>query len=233
MAQNKGLNRRAFLRSAGMTALVGAVGTGTSRGLAAASASPETPVDVKYDFDTPYSRIGTDSIKWDLQIKKYGADHIDVGMGIADMDFRVAPCITRALAERCKHENWGYLSTPDSYVQAIVDWNKRRYGLEIDPATVVLANGVHPGLIAALKTFSPPGSKVLLTTPTYNGFYGDLRVTHTLPEDSPMKLVNGRYSIDFDDLESRIQRRHERADPLQPAKPDRQLLVQGGPDAAR
>ena len=70
--------------------------------------------------------------------------------------------------------------------------------------TVVLTTGVHPGLIAALRAFSPPGSKVLLMTPTYNGFYGDLTYTGTKPEDSPMKLVNGRYSIDFEDLERRI-----------------------------
>ena len=127
-----------------------------------------------------------------------------MGMGIADMDFKAAPCIGRALAERCKHENWGYLSTPKSYINAIVSWNKRRLGLEIDPETIALSDGVHPGLIAALKTFSPPGSKVLLMTPTYNGFYGDLRASFTLPADSPMKVVNGRYSIDFDDLQSRI-----------------------------
>ena len=45
----------------------------------------------KYDFDTPYNRIGTDCIKWDAQIRLYGREHIAVGMGIADMDFRVAP----------------------------------------------------------------------------------------------------------------------------------------------
>ena len=59
-------------------------------------------------------------------------------------------------------------------------------------------------MIAALRAFSPPGTKVLLTTPTYNGFYSDLRNTGTLPEDSPMKLVNGRYAIDFEDFERRI-----------------------------
>ncbi len=68
----------------------------------------------------------------------------------------------------------------------------------------MLTTGVHPGIIAALQTFSPPGSKVLLTTPTYNGFYSDLRYARVKPEDSPMKLVNGRYSIDFDDFERRI-----------------------------
>lgn len=204
MPHNHGLNRRAFLKNAGMTALVGAVGTGTSLRAAAASAASERAADAVFDFDTPYSRVGTDSIRWDQQIEKYGKENIVAGMGIADMDFRAAPCIGNALAERCKHENWGYLHTPGSYVDSIVNWNKRRYGLEIDPDTVVLANGVHPGLIAALTTFSPPGSRVLLTTPTYNGFYGDLRYTRTLPEDSPMKLANGRYSIDFDDFVSRI-----------------------------
>jgi cysteine-S-conjugate beta-lyase len=204
MSVNHGLNRRAFLKNAGMTALVGAVGTGSSLRSASAGTAPERAADAVFDFDTPYSRVGTDSVKWDQQIEKYGKENIVAGMGIADMDFRAAPCIGKALAERCKHENWGYLHTPRSYADAIVAWNKRRYGLEIDPDTVVLANGVHPGLIAALTTFAPPGSKVLLTSPTYNGFYGDLRYTRTLPEDSPMKLVNGRYSIDFDDFESRI-----------------------------
>ncbi len=55
-----------------------------------------------------------------------------------------------------------------------------------------------------LKTFSPPGSKTLLLTPTYDGFYGDLSFCNLKPEQSPMKLVDGRYQIDFEDLERRI-----------------------------
>jgi cystathionine beta-lyase len=181
-----------------MTAFVGAAGTGR------VAAARFEAAGGSFDFDTPYSRIGTDCVKWDQQIRVYGKGSIDVGMGIADMDFRAAPCISSALAERMKHENWGYLDTPHSYIEAIVNWNKKRYGLDVNPDLVVLTTGVHPGLIAALKTFSPPGSKVLLMTPTYNGFYGDLTYCQLKPEESPMKLVNGRYSIDFDDLERRI-----------------------------
>jgi len=206
MSQREGLNRRAFLRNAGVTALVGAVGTsGASEALAATTASDfAEPLNGKYDFDTPYSRFGTDSVKYDQQVRTYGKDHIQVGMGIADMDFKAPPCIGRALAQRCEHENWGYLDMPKSYTENIAAWNKRRYGLNIDPETIVLTTGVHPGLIAALRVFSPPGTKVLLTTPTYNGFYSDLTYTGTKPEDSPMKLVDGRYSIDFEDLERRM-----------------------------
>ena len=202
MSQNAGLNRRAFLRNAGMTALVGAVGPG-SVGTVAASAAFAGP-DGKFDFDTPYNRFGTDSSKYDRPTRIYGKDSIQVGMGIADMDFRVAPAITKALMERMQHENWGYLDMPRSFADTIVGWNKRRYGVDINPDSLVITTGVHPGLIAALKTFSPPGSKVLLNTPVYDGFYSDLTYTGTIPEENLLKLVDGRYSIDFEDFERRI-----------------------------
>jgi len=203
MLQSDGFNRRAFLRNAGLGAL--AVGVSGAPAAAAASVLPDDPPrNGKFDFDTPYTRVGTNCVKWDRPANLYGKEKVAVGMGIADMDFRAAPCITHALGERMKHENWGYLDSTRPYIDSVVKWNKQRYGLTINPDHVVLTTGVHPGIIAALKTFSPPGSKVLLLSPTYNGFYGDLTYTQTKAEDSPMKLVNGRYSIDFEDFERRI-----------------------------
>ena len=164
----------------------------------------EEPASGRFDFDTPYNRFGTDSVKYDRQARLYGKENVLVGMGIADMDFRCAPAITRALSARVQHECWGYLDMPESHAAGIVAWNKRRYGIEIDPALMLLTDGVHPGLISALRTFSPPGSKVLLLTPTYDGFYGDISFVGCKPEESPLKLAGGRYSIDFEDLERRI-----------------------------
>ena len=210
MSQHDGLNRRSFLRNVGMTAVAGAVGGGASVVTAAAPAANPfaEPANGKYDFDTPYNRFGTDSTKYDQQIRIYGKDSVQVGMGIADMDFRVAPAITKALMDRMQHENWGYLdmggSAGRAFSDGIVAWNKKRYGLDVNPDSLVITTGVHPGLIAALKTFCPPGSKVLLNTPTYNGFYGDLTYTNTKPEENLLKLVNGKYSIDFEDFERRI-----------------------------
>ena len=206
MSHNDGLNRRSFLRNAGLTALVGAVAPGSSLASAAGAALIPAADSTKFDFDTPYSRIGTDSVKWDGPINTglTDKDHIVAGMGIADMDFRAAPAITQALQERMKHEVWGYMIMPKSFPEGIVAWNKKRYGITIDPALLDVTTGVHPGLVSALRAFAPPGTKVLLTTPTYNGFYGDLRNTGTLPEESLMKIVNGRYTFDYDDFERRI-----------------------------
>ncbi|HAT17520.1 MAG TPA: hypothetical protein DCS76_06990 [Gemmatimonadetes bacterium] len=204
MSQHHRLDRRAFLKSAGVTAVASAVGAKSASATPATNV-PYTPLSQTYDFDEVYDRVGTNCSKWDNAIAAFG-DDIEVAMGIADMDFRAAPCVTRALAERGTHENWGYLRRPESYRQAILDWNKRRYDLEIDRNTLVWCTGVHAGIIAALQTFAPPGSRVLLTTPAYNGFYSDLRFTRTVPEDSPMTLVDGHYSIDFDDFELRARR---------------------------
>ena len=205
MSQSLELNRRAFLKSAGVTAVLGAVGAKPASATIGTNGGPPTLLYATHDFDEVFDRVGTDCSKWDSPIATYGED-IKVAMGIADMDFRTAPCVTKALAERCAHENWGYLRRPESYIQSIVDWNKRRYDLDVDPSAVALTTGVHAGLIAALQTFAPPGSRVLLTAPVYSGFYSDLRFTRTVPEDSPMRLVDGCYSIDFEDFERRARR---------------------------
>lgn len=117
MSQKNGLNRRAFLKNAGMTTLAGPVGTGTSM---ASGTTAIGPPESTYDFDEIYNRVGTDSVKWDRQMERFGEENIDVGMGIADMDFRAAPCVTKALAERCHHENWGYLRVPPAYSERMM-----------------------------------------------------------------------------------------------------------------
>jgi cysteine-S-conjugate beta-lyase len=206
MSQHEGLNRRSFLRNAGLTALAaGAAGTGVPL----AAAAPETQTfapgaNGKYDFDTPYNRFGTNSVKYDQQIRVYGPNSVEVGMGIADMDFRAAPSITKALKARLEHENWGYLDMPASFMENVIAWNKKRYGVTFEPSQAVVTMGVHPGLIATLKAFSPKGTKVLLQTPTYNGFYGDLTASQTLAEEVPLKIVNGQYAMDFEQFEKQI-----------------------------
>ncbi len=211
MSHANGLNRRAFLRNASLTALAGATAGASTTLIASTPAAPgatsQQPTNGKFDFDTIYNRFGTDSTKFDQQIGRYGKDSVQVGMGIADIDFRAAPSITNAIAARVQHENWGYLDmdkwTP-KMTEAIVSWNKRRYGVTIDPKSVVISNGVHPSIIAVLNTFNPKGSKVLLQTPTYNGFYSDLTASQTKAEESPLKFVNGKFEMDFDDFERRI-----------------------------
>ncbi len=201
MPKNMWFNRRMFLKGAGATALTGAVTGGASF---ARPAAPPQGGGGMFDFDTPYDRWDTDSNKWDLIGETYGRDKLQFAMGVADMDFKCAPAITEALQKRVAHENWGYLHMPKDFFPAIQDWNRTRHGLEINPDLMALSDGVHPALIAALKALTRPGSKILLTTSTYSGFYTDLRESSTLAEESPLIVENGVHRFDFDDIASRI-----------------------------
>lgn len=158
----------------------------------------------RFDFDTVDSRVGTHSEKFDRPLRHFGPGSIEIGMGVADMDFRAAPAITAALRDRMSHEVWGYLDMPRHFVDGIIEWNRHRYAVTIEPDQLVIAEGVHPALVAALRAFAPRGSQVLMLTPVYNGFYADLAFLGLHANESPLAQVDGRSAIDFEDVESRI-----------------------------
>ena len=200
----QGVNRRSLLsRGAGVLAL-GPLAASLAR---EAEAAPRNAAE--FDFDTPYSRIGWDDEKWDGAIRTEQVDHLVAGMSISDMDFKCAPAITAALLKRVHHENWGETDMksagPMAFKRGVIEWNRRRYGIDqITLDNLEITTGVHPGLQAAMRAFTRPGDKVLLAAPIYNGFYSDIGYCKAVPEESPMKYIDGRYEIDWEDLERRM-----------------------------
>jgi len=151
MSEKLEINRRKFIQGAGATAIASALGT--SAPIASAAENRESGEMIKYDFDKAYDRYGSNSVKWDQQVDIFGAENIEVGMGIADLDFQTAPCITEALEKRVAHKNWGYQKMPyNDYINGIVAWNKNRHGIDVAPDTIQLQEGVHHGLISTLRT---------------------------------------------------------------------------------
>lgn len=202
MSKNVGLDRRSFMKSAGLTALAGAAGT-IANG-ANAQCYSRVPLNGMFDFDTVYNRVGSNCARWDTPPKRYPEGKIKQAMGVATMDFEAAPCITDALMERCQHHNWGYMSSTDSLREAIVEWNGERHGLDLDSDSIVVSAGVYPGIIASLRTFAPKGSKVLMVSPTYDGFPYHCRHTQVVQVQSEMIFKDDKYEIDWADLESKM-----------------------------
>jgi cystathionine beta-lyase len=191
------VDRRKFLTVAGFTA--GAFGMQESL-----AAIDDASSGGKYNFDEVVDRTGSNCIKWDRAIDTYGSENIQVAMTIADMDFRVAPAITKALKKRIEHDVWGYGQQPPTYKQAIADWAKERHGEDIDTDLILHTAGVHEGIISTLRAFAPRGSKVILQTPAYSTFYLDIRKSGCVPSECPLKSANGRYEMDFESLERTI-----------------------------
>ena len=79
------------------------------------------PADVPEDAIRFYHRAGFNCSRWDSPARRYPGGEFKYGMGVATMDFECAPCITDALAERCKHRTWGYMANVDSLREAIAE----------------------------------------------------------------------------------------------------------------
>src|SRR5690625_2854087 len=79
-----------------------------------------------YNFDEVIDRTGTASLKWDETETLFG--HKDIlPMWVADMDFPVAQPIIDALKKRVEQGIYGYTLRPRSYLEATVDWMKKRH----------------------------------------------------------------------------------------------------------
>lgn len=150
----------------------------------------------KYDFDKLTERRGTNSYKWDSPV-----DADVLPMWVADMDFEVAPAITKALQERVAQGIFGYTKVPDSYYEAIVGWFKRRHDWAIERDWILYTTGVVPAVSCTLKALTLPGEKVLLQTPAYNCFFSSIANSGCQLAENELIYENGTYHIDFDDFE--------------------------------
>ena len=150
-------------------------------------------------FDDVPGRRGTASYKWDTP-----ADEDVIPMWVADMDFRTAPVVVDALRRRVEHGVFGYTKVPAEYYSACTGWFARRHGWSFDSSEVIYTSGVVPAVSAIIKAMTRPGDKVILQTPAYNCFYSSIRNNGCrLSANMLLRDAEGRYSIDFDDLERR------------------------------
>jgi len=121
-------------------------------------------------FDEPVNRRGTNCVKWD---EKPEEDVIP--LWVADMDFRVAPAIQRAIERRAAQGVFGYTHVPEAYYEAIISWFRRRHDWTIAREDILYTIGVVPAISCAIKAITMPGEKVLVLTPVYNCFFSSIR----------------------------------------------------------
>ena len=153
-----------------------------------------------YDFDSEINRSGTASLKYDGRRNMFGTGDV-IPLWVADMDFAAPPAVTQALTQRAAHPVYGYTLFPDSLYQSLIDWLWRRHGWEIRREWIMMCPGVVPSLHAAVMAFAEPDEKVIVQPPVYFPFFSAVTSTGRQLVHSPLRLQNGRYVIDFDQLE--------------------------------
>lgn len=152
---------------------------------------------MKYNFDEEIDRRGTDSVKHDAVLKRWGRNDL-LPMWVADMDFRTPPFVIEALRCRLEHEILGYTFACDEWYTSIMNWLQQRHGWNITREMLTFTPGIVRGLAFAIQCFTQPGDKIMVMPPVYHPFFLVTEHNHRQVVYSPLLLNDGQYQIDFE-----------------------------------
>lgn len=161
---------------------------------------------MKYDFDRVIKRDGTNSTKWNFTKEIFGVENV-LPMWVADMDFPAPPAVAEAITQRAKHGIFGYSTPDDDYYEAIINWLQKRHNWSIQKDWIIFTPGVVPGIFHLVKTFTHPGDQVVVQPPVYYPFYKAIESAGCEIVYNPLKFENGYYTMDFEDLEKKLDSR--------------------------
>ncbi len=155
---------------------------------------------MRYDFDRLIERKKTDSTKWDNVKTLFGSDDV-LPLWVADTDFPAPAPVVEAIVKRAEHPVYGYTRVPAGLIEAIVQRLDNRFGWRIDPSWLVFTPDVVSAVNAAVRAYSGPGGKVIVQSPAYPPFWSSVTNNRATAIANELKLVDGRYEIDFEALE--------------------------------
>ncbi len=152
-----------------------------------------------YNFDEIIDRTNTNSVKFDLREQLFGRKDI-IPMWVADMDFKTPDFIVDIVKRRAEHEIFGYSYRSDSYFDALINWVKRRHNWKINKEWIAFSPGVVPAVNMAIQAFTKINDGIIIQPPVYFPFFSAIENNNRKVVTNPLKLENGRYNINFDDL---------------------------------
>ena len=126
------------------------------------------------------------------------------------MDFPTAPCILEALHKKVDHGIFGYSCIDQNYFEAVKNWMHTEHNFEIERSWIVTTPGVVFAIACAIKAFTKENEAVIIQTPVYYPFKNMIDLNNRKCVTSSLIEKNGKYQIDFDDFENKIEQNNVR-----------------------
>lgn len=155
------------------------------------------------DFDTVPNRRGTNCFKYDFA-REMGMPEDVLPLWVADMDFPTAPAVLERLHALAEHGIFGYTGVKDAYFSAVHNWYAQRFGWETQRSWLVTTPGVVFAIAIAIRAFTQKRDAILIQQPVYYPFANKVTENDRQLVVNPLVLKNGRYEMDFADMERKI-----------------------------
>ena len=119
------------------------------------------------------------------------------------MDFRAPPVVIEALQARLDQGLFGYETLTDGLMPALMNWLRVNHGWTVEKDRILRAPNILNALAMAASIFTEPGDRVIVQPPVFFDFFDILRENHRNIVSNPLVLLDGRYAMDFADLEQK------------------------------
>ena len=154
------------------------------------------------NFDEYIDRNEYPTMKWSSSfLSEHFGNEEAIPMSVADMDLKVPSAVIEQLQKRVEHGVYGYESKPESYFNALVAWYQNRYGWKIDQQHIEPCPSILSAISILINQHSSEGEGVILQPPVFFEFRMVIRDSNRKIVKNPLKLLDGHYQMDFDDLE--------------------------------
>jgi len=156
-----------------------------------------------YNFDEIIDRRNTGAVKVDRCKALYGSEDV-LPLWVADMDFRTPDFIFEAIRERCEHPILGYSMPPKEFYPSLISWINEHHNWQVKRQWIGFLPGIVPGLSFAVQSLTKEGDEIIVQPPVYYPFFHVVQNNRRVLVNNPLKTINGKFEMDFEDLESKI-----------------------------
>ena len=160
--------------------------------------------NINYNFDEAINRKNTNCAKYDGLKKYFGYEDLNP-LWVADMDFKTPSFINDAIINAAKNSLYGYSIDSDEIYQSIINWQNTQHNWQINKEDIYMINGVVPAYSACIEAFSQENDEVIVQTPIYPPLFKCVNANNRKVVVNELKKdENGYYTMDLEDLESKI-----------------------------
>jgi cystathionine beta-lyase len=119
------------------------------------------------------------------------------------MDFLTPPIVIDSLLKRVKHGIFGYEYRADGYFDALINWYANRHQWLIDQTHIEFCPSVLNAIAVLINQHSEKGDGIIIQPPVFFEFRMVIRSNGRRIVKNPLRLDNGKYRMDFADLEEK------------------------------
>ncbi len=124
-------------------------------------------------------------------------------MWIAEPNVALAPAISEALQRRSELDWYGYETRPDQVLDSFWSWMQGQHQWEGSGLHTLISPSVGTSIGVMIEQMTEEGDGVILQPPVFTDFKPLVVSSGRNVVQNPLLLSEGRYEMDFDDLEAK------------------------------